>query len=238
MPTIAITNESTVMTDAQIKPIVAALQLQVTRDFAPIWGVTARVRFFPKGKQPADAWWLACFDTSDQAGALGYHDTNPAGLPLGKAFVGTDLHYGAQPSVTLSHELLEMLGDPEINLTAQVGDTEFYAYEACDAVEADELGYKIGNVLVSDFVTPAWFGRSFAGPYSFRQNVSQPLQLAKGGYISVWTPHGGWAQKVAQDHAHSAQERPRVGSRRERRRTPRSQWIASTVLTPTTEDRP
>ena len=229
MPLIAVTNESKAMKDAQVRAIVAALQKQVTHDWAPVWGSYAKVKFFPKGQQPADAWWLACFDDSDQAGALGYHDVTPAGLPLGKAFVGTDLKYGASPSVTMSHELLEMLGDPEINLTAQVGDAEFYAYEVCDAVEADDLGYRIGDVLVSDFVTPAWFGTTFAGPYSFRQSVRQPLQLAPGGYISTWTPHGGWTQKTAEGHAASHRDRPRVGSRRERRRTPREQWVVSRV---------
>jgi hypothetical protein len=229
MPLIAVTNESKAMKDAQVRHVVAALQKQVRKDFAPIWGFYATVKFYPKGHQPADAWWLACFDDSDQAGALGYHDVTPAGLPLGKAFVGSDIKYGYQPSVTMSHELLEMLGDPEINLTVQVGDAEFWAYETCDAVEADELGYMIGDVLVSDFVTPAWFGQSFAGPYSFRRNVSKPLELARGGYISVWSPHGGWTQRAAEGHAASHLDRPRVGSRRERRRTPREQWVVSTV---------
>src|SRR5690348_8471627 len=104
---VAITNESHAMSDAQIQPIVAALQKQVSRDFAPIWGVDAEVKFYPRGQQPPDAWWLACFETSDQAGALGYHDVTPAGQPLGKAFVGSDIRLGLSPSVTISHELLE-----------------------------------------------------------------------------------------------------------------------------------
>jgi hypothetical protein len=229
MITVAIVNESTVMKDSEVKRIVKALQAQVRRDFAPIWHADAKVEFFKKGTQPAEAWVLGAFDSAESAGYLGYHDVTPAGLPLGKAFVGTDIKHGYQPSVTLSHELLEMLVDPEINLTAQVGDAEFYAYEVADAVEADELGYMIGDVLVSDFVTPAWFGSSFVGPYSFRRNVSKPLELARGGYISVWSPHGGWTQRAAEGHTASHLDRPRVGSRRERRRTPREQWVVSTV---------
>jgi hypothetical protein len=46
------------------------------------------------------------------------HDTTPDGLPLGKVFAGTDKAFGTQWTVTASHELLEMLGDPAINLTA------------------------------------------------------------------------------------------------------------------------
>lgn len=229
MTLIAVTNESKAMKDTEVRKIVRALQKQVAHDWAPLWGSSAQVRFFPKGQQPSDAWWLACFDDSDQAGALGYHDVTPAGLPLGKAFVGTDLKYGAAPSVTMSHELLEMLGDPEINLTAQVGNAEFWAYEVCDAVEADALAYQIDGVPVSDFVTPSWFGSAFGGPYSFRRNVAKPLELARGGYTSIWTPHGGWTQKTNDDHTHSHLDRPRVGSRRERRRTPREQWVVSAV---------
>lgn len=231
MPLIAVTNESRAMKDAQVRHVVGALQKQVARDFAPIWGLSARVKFFSKGQVPVDAWWLACFDDSDQAGALGYHDITPAGLPLGKAFVGTDLKNGYSPSVTMSHELLEMLGDPEINLTAQVDTAEFVAYETCDPCEADDLGYLIGDVLVSDFVTPAWFGPTLPGPYTFKQTILRPLELAPGGYVSVWTPHGGWTQRAAPGHAARHLDRPRVGSRRERRRTPRDQWAASTVGT-------
>jgi hypothetical protein len=236
MITVALTNESKSLKDSEVKKIVRALQTQVSKHFYPHWGIDARVVFYPRGQQPADAWWLVCLETSDVASALGYHDTTPAGLPLGKAFVGSDLQYGYAPSVTMSHELLEMLGDPEINRVVQVGDTEFFSYETCDACEADQYAYKVGDVLVSDFVTPSWFCPSFPGPYDYAGHIAKPLDLLPGGYIGVWSPHGGWTQKIAEGSPHEHAARPRVGSRRERRRTPRSQWIASTVLTPTTEE--
>lgn len=226
---VAVTNESSVMTDAQIAPIVAALQRQVAEDFGPIWDAYATVKMFPKGQQPADWWWLGCFDDSDQAGALGYHDVTPRGLPLGKAFLKTDIHYGASPSVTLSHELLEMLGDPEINMAVQVGASTFYAYESCDPCEADNLGYQIDGVLVSDFLTPQWFRQHGTGPFDFKSRIKKPLTLVAGGYMSIWTPHGGWTQKTAEGRPASYLERARVGSRRERRRTPREDWVKSTA---------
>ena len=72
---IAVINASTVLTDAQVQPAVSALQIQVHRDFAPVWGVDADLTFVPSGSQPAPGmWWLSILDTSDQAGALGYHD--------------------------------------------------------------------------------------------------------------------------------------------------------------------
>ena len=47
-------------------------------------------------------------------------------------------------TVTFSHrELLEMLADPNINLCAFDEDARrLYAYEVCDAVEADALGLR------------------------------------------------------------------------------------------------
>src|SRR5882672_8318647 len=109
MPTIAIGNRSSVLKDASVEAMVVALQKQVTDDFRPIWGGGADLVFVPsKKKAPKDAWWLMVLDTSDQADALGYHDVTAAGLPLGKAFAKSDLDAGYTPSVTVSHELLEM----------------------------------------------------------------------------------------------------------------------------------
>lgn len=60
-------------------------------------------------------------------------------MPLGKVFAGTDLKYGYTWSVTASHELLEMLADPNINLTVLLQNSEtagtLYAYEVCDAAK-------------------------------------------------------------------------------------------------------
>ena len=57
-------------------------------------------------------------DNPDQAGALGYHEITSQGTPLGKVFAKLDLQSGASWTVTLSHELLEMLADPWINWCA------------------------------------------------------------------------------------------------------------------------
>jgi len=232
MITVTVINESTLLTDAQVAPVVAALQRQVSEHFFPAWGIDARLEFLSKGAQSSSAysWQLILLDTSDDAGALGYHDITPRGLPLGKVFVKSDLDSGSSWTVTLSHELLEMLGDPNINLTVLV-DNILYAYEACDACEADELGYDIGGVKVSDFVYPAYF-ESFWGEgetqFDYGKHISAPLQLLPGGYASYLdiTNGQGWQQKYA-DATPSFANRPRVGSRRERRRLPREQWVKS-----------
>jgi len=158
MKSIAIINESSVITDAQLAVMVAACQIQISRDFAPAWGVDAQLRIAgsrkqgqtagkPEPPQPGE-WQLVILDTSDQAGALGYHDTTPEGLPMGKVFAKSDLEAGSIVSATLSHELLEMLADPDISRLVQVDDKTFgrvfvYALEVCDPCEDDKWNYKI-----------------------------------------------------------------------------------------------
>jgi hypothetical protein len=115
---VSVINASTVLTDSDVQAVVPALQTQVHRDFAPAWGVDADLTFVGSGATPpSGTWWLSILDNSDQAGALGYHDLTPDGLPLGKVFAGSDLQLGFKWTVTASHELLEMLGDPDIDLS-------------------------------------------------------------------------------------------------------------------------
>src|SRR2546425_8159515 len=83
--TIAVVNESTVLSDSQVRAALPAFQAQVHDDFAPAWGIDADLVFVPRGRYaPAGSWWLVILDNSDQADALGYHDVTSSGTPLGK----------------------------------------------------------------------------------------------------------------------------------------------------------
>src|ERR1700730_1735106 len=239
MINIVLVNQSTVVKDADVSAWTEALQTQVTRDFLPAWGVDAKLSFLPKGQNPpAGSWVLAVLDNADQAGALGYHDITPDGLPLGKVFAKTTVDDGGAVSVTASHELLEMLGDPDINLTAELDDgsgkpSKFYAYETCDACEDDSFGYKINGVLVSDFVYPAYFEsfrKAKSTQFDFGKKITAPVTLLKGGYSGVL--HLGKLSEVWQqlppgnpDRPAAINSRARIGSRRERRRISRAHWI-------------
>jgi hypothetical protein len=65
---ISVINESTVLADGDVVPVVAALQEQVSSDFLPVWGVNAELSIVPKTSQPsAGSWWLVLLDDSDQA---------------------------------------------------------------------------------------------------------------------------------------------------------------------------
>jgi hypothetical protein len=234
---ISVINESTVLSDAEVAPVVAALQKQVTNDFRPVWGTDAELTIVPKGAPPPNgSWWLVLLDDSDQANALGYHDLTTDGLPIGKVFAASDLKAGTSWSVTASHELLEMLGDPNINLTVFVQNSNaaglLYAYEVCDACEDDSLGYNIDNILLSDFVYPSWFEsfRSEGSTQFDRMNkIQNPFQLLLGGYIGTFnvTSGSGWSQTTAEKRPTNLQNRGVVGTRRERRNLPHDLWVNS-----------
>lgn len=237
MTTIAIINACTTITDIELHTIAVALQRQATYHWKPHWGSGAKIVYVPKGAAPPPgAWWLSALDNSDVAGALGYHDVTNEGQPLGKAFVGTDLQYGYSPSVTLSHELVEMLGDPDINLTVfdeSGAGGRLWAYESADACEADKLGYKANvkvpdgsgakvDVLLSDFVFPDYFQSFAPGPYDYGHHISEPFEILPGGYMSYYDIRtgSGWQQVSAEapaDPAEAFRAIPPKGSRRERR---------------------
>ena len=174
LPVIAITNASTVLSDRQVEMSLSALQRQVSIDFRAYWNLECQLTFLPRNEKLTDGWWqIVVLDDPDQAGVFGYHELTSEGTPLGKVFAGLDLRSGSSWTVTLSHELLEMLADPWINWCAQGVDGRVYALEVCDPVEADKLGYMIDNVLVSDFVTPAWYENTRADRVDFKRRIDR-----------------------------------------------------------------
>ena len=237
---ISVINACTVLSDAQIQAAVIDIQTQVTRDFAPRWGVGADIVFVPKrGIADPNSWQIPILDTSDEAGALGYHDMTAHGLPLGKVFAKTDILYGYSWTATLSHELLEMLVDPDCNRTVFIQNRKggkIYAYEVCDPCEADSQGYRIGSTLVSDFVFPQYFETTIKpGRTQMDQRglITKPFQILSGGYLICYdiSSGGGWTYVLGEQDTHvSYSARARVGSRRERRMTSQDQWIPSVKL--------
>jgi hypothetical protein len=194
---LAVENKSTVLTDKEVRAALPALQQQINYDFMPYWNSGARLVWVQKGSvPPRGSWVLSILDDSDQAGDLGYHDVTADNTPLLKLFAKTDIESGASWTVTASHEILEAIADPWVNAAWQTSNTEFYALEVGDPVEADKLGYKIGNVLVSDFILPAWYVKGLkVAKYDFAGHLKRPLQIATGGYASIFTSGKGWKEK-------------------------------------------
>ena len=225
---IAVINESTVISDAQVQGMIPAFQTQWNRDLSAVWNLDqATFAFTPKDQQPpATSWWVVFLDDSDQAGALAYHDLTDSGLPISKVFVKTIQTDNTSVSVGATHEICEMAVDPTINLSAQDSSGSFWAYEVCDPVEDDKYGYKIGDTLVTDFVTPAWFGfKNESGALDFQKQASQPFVVLSGGYAQKFESNG-WQQVNGTDAAHTAKRHVKEaapGSRRARRKTPLGQ---------------
>jgi hypothetical protein len=229
---IAVINESSAVSDADVQAMLPAFQTQWTRDLAPIWGLEdAQFVWTPKEQTPpAASWWVVFLDDSDQAGALAYHDVTDQGLPLSKVFAQTIKGDGTSLSVGATHEICEMAVDPTINLAAQDAQGTFWAYEVCDPVEDDQYGYAIDGVLVTDFVTPAWFGfKSSAGPLDFKQHASEPFVILSGGYAQKFAKNG-WQQvngREAEARGIARVLSAPTGSRRKRREKARTEWQKS-----------
>jgi hypothetical protein len=123
----------------------------------------------------------------------GIHDLTPDGLPLAKVYVRTSLANGDLVSVSASHELVEMLVDPSLNLmTSGPDEKAMYSYESADPVE--EVSFKVNNIAMSDFVYPAYF-ETFHKPHSVRfdhaKQVHRPFQILSGGYQQIFK-RGRW----------------------------------------------
>lgn len=185
-PLISLVNASTLVTDEELAAYVSALQFQVTRHLYPFWGVNCALSLVAKGHEPyANSWPIYVLDDDNGAsGDLGYH-IDDAGTPSAKIFATEDRKYGCSLSVTISHELLEMLVDPTANQL--VGP---YMLEVCDPVTSDAYAYTVQGVKVSDFVTPRYFFR--ANPandprfdFMGKLNAGAP-HLLPGGYLESW----------------------------------------------------
>lgn len=247
--TIVVKNLSTVLKDSEVRKALPALQKQLSRDIAPLYGGGGHLEFAKKDESPgAGDRLFYLFDNADQAGVDGYHDLGSDGQPLAKVFVKTTIDDGGVWTVTASHELGEMAADPNINTMAfDEEHGRLYCFEICDAPEADEFGYRIGDVLVSDFVLPSWFepthvttGEKFA----FRSPITAPFQLLPGGYIAFFDLHTKeWKQITARAHVNAREMRsvhehadvtplnevPNRGPRRIKRSKPRADWKHSTA---------
>lgn len=191
---ITVQNLSTALTDEQVEAIVGALNTQGTRDYNGSCWVTQNlaapvkeVVFIPKdGAIPADSWHMEVLDTSDQEGALGYHEDEafdkggaPTGpkkssnrtsrglradnpeVPLMKIFAKTSAEDGVQASEVCSHEMLEALVDPQVTKEVRTVKVPSPAPGRIYIVEVGDpvqsTGYKIGEVEVANFALPAYF---------------------------------------------------------------------------------
>ncbi|GAA0347992.1 hypothetical protein [Actinoallomurus spadix] len=196
---IYVVNESTLVTDADVRAWTTACAKQIREHVAPAYGKTpVRVQFLSRTSHaPRGAWVLVVLDDADQAGALGYHAETADGRVYGRIFARPCLQYGVAVSTTGSHEIVETFCDPDVDQWRDTGRGFAVAYEAADPVEGDS--YSIDGVLVSDFVLPAWYGGtngdgSTRTRWCTEAGPLQPFELAPGGYYVRRLPDGSEEQ--------------------------------------------
>jgi hypothetical protein len=217
MPTIAIVNKSSRLSDTDASLMTRACQLQLTKHAAPALLLrTWKVKFFKSGAAvPDDAFPIIIMDDPDQANALGYHTIDDKGKPWGRVFAGPILNNGGTAlsgsmsvSCILSHEVLETVVDYNVNLWADRCDGTEVAVEVCDPVEADSYDVFVGAaqvpVAVSNFVMNDWFDAwQVGGKFDWMGTVNAPLQMSAGGYVIVRNTSTGeinavWGSKEAE----------------------------------------
>src|SRR5262249_1830121 len=136
MRTIALVNHSTLLGGADVARCGAALQTQVSRDFASTWGFDARLRVTDEPAEDEEL--LALLD--DAGGAAALVPPGRGGRPCGFVLVRPCLEAGDAWQAVASHQLLELLADPLVNLAAEgvfQGKPALFALEVCDPVEND-----------------------------------------------------------------------------------------------------
>jgi hypothetical protein len=187
-PVIAVFNKATVPLGAHsLDELIDVMQVYVDEHIVPRWATPATLQKstdYIKG-----AWALVFLDNADVAGALAYHDLTADGLPLSKVFVKTTTANGELVSVSASHELVEMLVDPAINMmsTGPLNSRLVYSYEAADPVEAES--FAVNGIQMSNFVYPSYF-EAFrkTGSVKFDEMglITKPFEILTGGYQIVY----------------------------------------------------
>lgn len=190
LPTIALVNRTSKKTPEEIARCARSIDWQVRADLAPAWGFYASVFYAPKEELlPDSTWRVYLYDEPADltgAGRLGYHRFDGATpTPVGHVFVGPSERADEPWSAITSHEVIEMLGDPWVNLEVRRG-AELWPRELCDAVQGEYYRTPLVDGLeVADFVRPEYFIEGATGPFDHLGRLSAPFSLAPAGYSLV-----------------------------------------------------
>jgi phosphatidylserine/phosphatidylglycerophosphate/cardiolipin synthase-like enzyme len=194
-------HSSTVRVPELVK-VANALNIQVSRDVAPIWNVQATVEAVPDAKSiPVGMWPIFIVDTLDVGGVHKTRHRQPYAL----------VEAGDTWSLAASHECIEMLVDPSgdrlvtssslevVDNAVQDGLEKFeYLVEVCDPSEDPNNAYLVDDVLVADFYTPHFFDPaiSVGVRYSFTGKITKPREVLPNGYLSWLNPTEGKLQQL------------------------------------------
>lgn len=214
---IAIVNQSTLVSNADIQTMVKAIQIQLNLHFCPAWHLLpATITFYADAtKVPGYAWTIYMVDSDASVpDALGFHEEEANGKIDGYIMCqpilsngGTTLVFNpSNPdqytvSATLSHEVLETKMNRFTNVFCDNGSTS-WCQEVCDPCE--QIGYGIEvdgvSVSVSDFVFPNYFNPDAKLPYNaplnYLNTITAPFTILPGGYAIERTGGPGTETQV------------------------------------------
>src|SRR5689334_7156781 len=186
---IALVPEAGGIDASELARVSAALQKQMLRDFAPIWGITATVDAFPHLEDVPSGSYAVILTRLELQGQEGIR-LDRTGQPYAQIRIAR--HW----SLAASRACLELLVNPfeartvtAHSLRSDQGFVDFVV-EVCAPVEDPRNAYSIDGVAVSDFCTPAYFDETAAPGerYSFRRAASAALQLLPGGHATWYDP--------------------------------------------------
>lgn len=209
---ISIVNQSSLVKDADVETMCAAIQKQMVLQVAPAWNqLPPTIHFYSSASAaPGYSWVVYVIDNDTSIpGALGFHtETNDKidGYIMCQPILsngGTTMAFDpANPgqytvSGTLSHECIEMFGNRFCGDVADNGSVS-WAKELCDPVE--QVGYGVNGVSVSDFVFPSFFNPNATlpqnAPYNFLNSLTAPFTILPGGYAIQRTGGPGTETQV------------------------------------------
>lgn len=176
------------VTDDEVLKALRVMQKNYNMNLAKYWGLRIKLYYSPIRNKtiPTNMWHALLLDTSDEAGALGYHDVNAQDLPQCKTFVTTALLSRADWRITLDHEILEMRANPYgmkvfFNWVTYSNGTvmkRLVPNEICDPIEADRYGYFMDGHKLSNFVTPEYYD-----PFVDISDVDEHTRYDMNGFI-------------------------------------------------------
>ena len=185
---------------SEVRKMVRAVKAQVKDDFCPAWDMKADV-LYAKSLEKLDPKNVDALvylkDKVKDADYAGYHDKDArTGVSLGYVFFDVSDSLEEDVSVTLSHEILEILGNRHVNYYALGPHPTkerivFHWLEMCDAVQANS--YKKEGVLVSDFLLPTYFtsDKEVREKNHFLSGKLESFGVMPGGYVGFFDPKTG-----------------------------------------------
>ena len=236
---VTLANVSTQIAQTDFQAAVAAIGKQVARHFQPEWGISATLKAIALSlgdkrapiQRDADAVIYLGDSSQDPTtgvkGALGYHSANNKNIPYGFVYLDICAKSKEVWTCTLSHEVLELLADPDAAMTVTgpaprgAPGTVHYDLEVCDPTQGDQ--YSIDYVVVSNFVGKRYFMLSGGSGKSNYLNLRlHAFGVRPGGYFQYEKgsrAHQIFGSKVTKDQKAAKKEMKNV--RRNARRVER-----------------